>query len=361
MKRRFGILLSCLLLLVLAAPVRADHEQKRLFLVASYDPDNVCGMPQEEGALEELRNQGWIEGKTLLVERFYMDTKRRYVSPEAMRQRGQQALKRLRAFAPDVVLTLDDNAFREVGLALAGQKIPVVFSGLNGQPEDYNRRHHFMNSREHPGGNITGVYEKLYVKKAIELLATAFPDRRGQRVVGIVDDSPTGKGINRQFEIEMAGHNSVAGLYWESRQVSSFEEYRQLIRQLNADPTVGAIYPVAARLPTADGRILTAQEIIAWTVEHNGKPELAVNYFFSKLGLFGGAAVDFHKMGAMAGRQIAWILDGRKAGDLSIVDAPDFALVFNLTRAQQLHLELPMTLLTAADHVYRQRRKHQTE
>ncbi len=159
----------------------------------------------------------------------------------------------------------------------------------------------------------------------------------------------------------MAGRHTIAGLRWENRQVRTFEEYRRLIRQLNADPDVLAIYPVASRLPTSDGRIFTAPEIIAWTIGHSHKPELAVNYFFSKLGLFGGAAVDFQKMGAVAGRQVAWILEGQAPGDLSIVDAPDFALVFNLTRARQLHLKLPMSLLTAADHIYRQNKDHQTE
>ncbi|PNU20308.1 hypothetical protein C2E25_07740 [Geothermobacter hydrogeniphilus] len=325
----------------------------RLFLVASYDCDNVCGAPQETGALNELRDSGWIEGENLILGRFYMQTKSRYTSPDEIHQRGLAALEKIRQFNPDIVLTFDDNAFREVGLALAGGPVPVVFSGLNGQPEDYNRMRRFMTSRQHPEGNITGVYEKLYLKHSLEVLAAAFPGLRGGKVVGITDDSPTGKALSKQFRIELGQARQIAGLQWEERQVKTFGEYQNLIRQLNENPEVVAIYPVAVRLPTADGTTRTARQIFPWTIAHSTKPEMALNYYFSKLGLFGGAAVDFRKMGAVAGRQVGWILEGRRAGDLAIVDAPDYAIVFNLTRAKELGLQIPMPLLTAADHIYR--------
>jgi ABC-type uncharacterized transport system substrate-binding protein len=80
---------------------------------------------------------------------------------------------------------------------------------------------------------------------------------------------------------------------------------------------------------------------------------MSLNYFFSKLGLYGGAAVDFTSMGRMAGEKVARILNGEKAGSLPIEDARDYAIVFNQRRARQLNIAIPTPLLTAADHVYR--------
>ena len=80
---------------------------------------------------------------------------------------------------------------------------------------------------------------------------------------------------------------------------------------------------------------------------------MALNYFFSKLGLFGGAAVDFKSMGFLTGKKAGQILNGTSAGMLPIENAPDYAIVFNVTRAKQLGIEIPAPLLTAADHIYK--------
>ncbi len=351
--KRHLIFVFVILLAAVQAFAVSDTKTRKLFIVASYSRDNVCGSPQEAGALKELRSQGWIEGKNLLVERFYMKTKSRYVTAQAIRQRGQEALRRIRAFAPDVVLTLDDNAFREVGLRLAGQPLPVVFSGVNGQPETYNQQHLFMQNRQHPGGNITGVYEKLYFRRSIEVFASAFPSAKGKKVVALLEDTPTGRAIAIQIRQETPPSHRIAGIECSIRMVHSWDEYREQVTGLNRDPQVAALYPVVLQAADADGNLLTAKEIFTWTVKHNHKPDLAVNYHFAELGYFGGAAVDFDRMGATAGRQIALILDGTPPGNISIVDAPDYALVFNLTRTRQLKLDLPTALLTAADHIYR--------
>ncbi|MCF6178121.1 MAG: hypothetical protein L3J63_01860 [Geopsychrobacter sp.] len=342
--------LCCMLLCV--QPLYAQQiADGRVFMVASYEQQQVCSAPQEQGVMKGLVREGWFEGENLHVKRFYMDTKRKYTSPEAMQHRGEIALALIRSFKPDVVVTLDDNAFREVGLKLAGSDIPVVFSGMNGQPESYNLKKKFMVSRQQPGGNISGVYEKLYVVRSLKVIAAALPKVKPIKAVGITDYSPTGNAITRQLELEL--RDKPAEIGWEMRRAHDWQEYRQIIAELNRDPKVSIIYPIALSLKSSDGRAKTAPEIFKWTTEHNLKPEMPVNYFFAKLGLFGGAAVDFQAMGRVAGSYAGKILAGASVGELPIVDAPDYAIVFNVTRARSLNIEIPSSLLTAADHVYR--------
>jgi ABC-type uncharacterized transport system substrate-binding protein len=81
-------------------------------------------------------------------------------------------------------------------------------------------------------------------------------------------------------------------------------------------------------------------------------PELPANYDFCRLGLFGGAAINFESMGYAAGLYALEILGGQTAGDLPIVDAPDFAIVFNTARAAMLSQSIPLSLLTASDRIY---------
>ncbi len=352
MLRVLTFVLACLSLVLAGATASAAEKKARVLVVHSYGEHHVCGKPQGDGVARALAEGGWVRGKNLELRSFFMDTKKVYTTPEAIRERGRLALEMVESFKPDVVVVLDDNAIREVLLPLVNRKdIAVVFSGMNGQPEAYDRKAHFLESLNKPGHNITGVYEKLYVAKSLRVMAAAIGDiQPGDKVIGITDYSPTGNAITRQFEIELADKKIALG--WELRRVRDFEQYKALIEELNKDPHVKAIYPAALKLQTADGKTLVANEIFDWTTRHSHKPEMALNYYFSKIGLFGGAAVDFTNMGYQAGKKAAMILGGRPAGEIPIEDASSYAIVFNLKRAKRLRIGIPKSLLTAADHVY---------
>ena len=325
----------------------------RVLIVHSYSETHICGAPQGQGVVQALAESGWRAGENLDLRSVYMDTKKTYTTPEAIHRRGEMALAEVESFKPHVVVVLDDNAIREVMLPLVGRDdLSVVFSGMNGQPADYDRKAKFLNTLGQPGHNVTGVYEKLHLLKSLRVMGAALGDPRpGDRVVGITDYSPTGNAITRQFELELAGHEPA--FEWELRRVKDFEEYKTLIHELNADPQVRAIYPAALKLETADGETYTAGKIFEWTVANSNKPEMALNYYFSKIGLFGGAAVDFTAMGRKAGFKAARILKGELPGLIPIEDASEYAIVFNLQRATNLRIDIPEPLLTAADQVYR--------
>ena len=62
----------------------------------------------------------------------------------------------------------------EVMMPLVGRDdISVVFSGMNGQPEMYDKRKHYVDSWAHPGSNVTGLYEKLYAAQAVKVMEQA--------------------------------------------------------------------------------------------------------------------------------------------------------------------------------------------
>jgi len=348
------ILSFYLLCLLVSMPSFARADQSaRVMIVHSYEADHICGQPQGQGVVQALAANGWKQNENLILKSFYMNTKKVHTTPEAIRARARKGLDAIEAFKPDVVVVLDDNAIREVMLPLVGRDdLSVVFSGMNGQPSIYNSKTPFIETADHPGSNVTGVYEKLYLAKSLAVIGSSLNGfAKGDKVVGITDYSPTGNAISRQFELEIAAEKTHVD--WELHRVNNFDEYRTLIHALNEDPKVRAIYPAALSLQTADGGTYTAPEIFAWTIRNSRKPEMSLNYFFSKIGLFGGAAVDFTAMGRMAGDKVARILNGEKAGALPIEDARDYAIVFNQRRARQLNIAIPPPLLTAADHVYR--------
>ncbi len=342
------LIMSCM---VVNYNVFADTWE-RVFILASYEKDNVCGGPQESGIIKGLNKEGWFEDLNMSIEYYYMDTKRTNNTPSAMKQQAKLALEKINTFRPNVLVVIDDNAFREIGLKLVNRKdISIVFSGMNEQPEDYNNIRFFMINRKTPGGNVTGVYEKLYILRSMDVINRSISNEPGNKVISITDFSPTGNAINRQIEIELADNKSQ--MKWEMKRVRNWQEYVELIQRINLDKEVKFIFPIALTLETSDGRTLIAPEIFKWTVKNSLKPEMALNYYFSKLGLYGGAAVDFESMGFLAGKKAGKILNGEKAGDLPIEDAPEYAIVFNIQRAKDLGIKIPLPLLTAADYLYK--------
>lgn len=345
-----SLALSCTLVSGTYASTAADSA--RVMIIHSYERDHVCGAPQAAGVVSALKQAGWVDGKNLQIRSYYMDTKKTNTTPDAIRRQADIALQQVDEFKPELVVVLDDNAIREVMLPLVDRPdTSVVFSGMNGQPEAYNEKKSFMLNKQRPGSNVTGVYEKLWVSKSLVVMNAALQNYdKSNLVVGITDYSPTGNAITRQFELELA--REELPVTWQLRRVKDFNEYQELIRELNANDDVVAIYPAALSLQTDNGDTFTAKNIFRWTTANSEKPEMALNYYFAKIGLFGGAAVDFGAMGYLAGEKAAQILHGKKAGELPIEDAKNYAIVFNTHRANALGIDIPDALLTAADHVY---------
>src|SRR5471030_2196813 len=176
--KRSVILASCAVLAAAVVPLTTiaamaqSQPAKRIYIVQSYEKGHVCGEPQAEGILGALAAAGWEVGRNLTVQSYYMDTYRTNAAPEAMKAEGQKALAEIAEFKPDIVFVLDDAAVRQVMLPLIGRTdLSIVFSGMNGQPEIYNEPKHYLDSWARPGGNVTGVYEKLYAAQSLKVMA----------------------------------------------------------------------------------------------------------------------------------------------------------------------------------------------
>ena len=346
--RKYWILLGTISLLFFTALSNAQEKAKaKIFILHSYSKNHVCGQPQHDGVIAALKENGYVTGKDYALEVYYMNSKKKNNTPELIAEQASIALEKIKQFQPDVLVTLDDNAFRTVALPLVDSDIDIVFCGMNGQPEDYNKQVPSIESVKHPGHNITGIYEKLHIVNAVRVHSHIMTDFQKIRV--FVDPSPTGKAIKKQIELEWKDND--LDVQCELKVVETWEEYQEEIIKASADTTVGAIYPIALLLKDKNGKSYTAPEIFSWTTKNSTKPELALNYSFTDLGLFGGAAVDFFAMGKQAGKMVARILNGEQCGSIPIEDATRYALAFNIVRAKQLNIDIPQDILLAADKI----------
>ena len=110
----FALLFAAAQVSLATAP--STGEQARVLVVHSYGSQHVCGRPQGDGVAAALAERGWHQGKNLEIRSVFMDTKKVYTTPEAIRERAQLALQTVDEFRPHVLVVLDDNAIREVML-----------------------------------------------------------------------------------------------------------------------------------------------------------------------------------------------------------------------------------------------------
>ncbi len=340
---------TILAILLLLSPVHAA-QIKKVFIVHSYENGHICGQPQHDGVIDALEQGGWNVGDNVFVKSYYMDTKRKNNTPELIEEQASLALQEISIFNPDIVVTLDDNAFRTIALPNSQSNTQYVFSGMNGQPELYNQKNTFLKSRQAPGYNITGVYEKLYIQEAIEVLSSM---HELDTILYLGDLSPTGKAITKQFDLETSNAQGLTKTNIQKTTIHSWEEYVQVIEEINNNDNISAFYLGTLLLKDKGGKTFTPPDIIKYTLDHSKKPAIGLNYAFIKLGLYGGATVDFFSMGELVGKKVVQILNGEETGSIPIEDAPRMALVFNLERAEQLGLEIPSDVLLAADEVFR--------
>lgn len=320
-------------------------------MVQSQEKGHVCGEPQAEGVLTALAEAGWQEGLNLDIRFHYMEYYTKNATAELLHADGQRVLAKIEEFEPELVITLDDGAIKEVMMPLVGRSdVSLVFSGMNVDINVYNSRKPFMQSAARPGANVTGVTENLYTAESMRVMAEAVPGLAGGSVLLATDLTVTGEALAKQFAREL---KDVRDVKWEIVRIQRFDEYRAFIERANEDSEVKAVYPLVLTTEGPAGERITAPQIYDWTIGHSRKPEMAANYYFARMGLFGGAVVNFNAMGLRAGRKAAAILSGTKPGEIAIEESPDFAIVFNIKRAHDLGIEIPIHVLTAANAVYK--------
>ncbi len=313
---------------------------QRVLIIQSYSAQNPTAMPQERGIRKALKESGL----PLEIKTFYMNTKTYYITPEAIARQAKRTRELIKKIGPDVIIVVDDNACREVMLKMVDTPYKFVFTGMNMPPEIYNQKIHFMESRIHPGHNITGVFEKLYIAASVRIAQEILPNFR--KAFLFVSNSPTGMAIRESALYEMKKHPVPLQI----REVKDLKDYQDQLALLNGvySPRQAFIMPIVDRLKGLD-RMLNLLEVVDFTLAHNHLPEIGGTLNMVKRGCLGAAVVDFEEMGKQAGEKAVLILKGTPPGNIPIEDARGYKIVINLKRAEELGLKIPFEFLLSAD------------
>jgi putative ABC transport system substrate-binding protein len=200
-------------------------------------------------------------------------------------------------------------------------------------------------SLAHPGGNVTGqtfFVNELYVKR-IALLKEVKP---AMTSVGLL----VAQGLSSIPSLLRAIDAPVKALGVELKPIEVASPY-DCDRALSADSGVSIGGLVVTDSPQFNefGIPDAAGAIAAAAVQH-GMISAGPSVFARYGGLL-GYGVDVVPMFRRAATFVDKILKGAKPGELPIEQATKFELIVNLTTAKALGVDIPSTLLAAADEV----------
>jgi putative ABC transport system substrate-binding protein len=297
-----------LLAVALSANAQPAAKVPRIGVLFPGSPANA--MQFVEAFAKGLRDNGYVEGQNIVVERRF---------GEGKRERIVEAAAELVRLKLDVIVTATDMSIAE--LKRLAPSTPIVMSNAT-DPVGTG----FVASLAHPGGSITGIASispELNAKR-LELLKEAVPGLSRVAIMWNPDDRGSMLDVK---ETESAAR--ALGLQLQSVEVIRAEAVVVIASALTYTNRFQiASLALQHRLPSMYGA--------GPNVEAGG----LIAYGPSYAETWRRSATYVHK-----------ILQGSKPGDLAVEQPTTFEFVINLKTAKALGLALPPSLLRRADQV----------
>lgn len=313
----------CLVLLLASGGIAEAQQPKKVARIGF-----LSAAPSIDPAfLDGLRDLGYVNGKTIVIEHRSADGK----------------LERLPDLATELV-TLKINIIVTQGTpaAQAAKKvtsdIPIVMA-TSGDPVGAG----LVASLARPGGNVTGLslLNDAVVPKQLELLKEAVPTISSVAWLASPAILPE---MMRFKELQAVGPSlGVTVQLVEIRSPESFEDAFALAVRDRIH---------AAMVPPNSSYIPYRQRIVTLAAKHR----LPVAYGFRDFPEAGGFlsyGVNVADLFRRAATYVDKILKGSKATDLPVEQPKKFEFVINLKAAKQIGLTIPPNVLARADRVIR--------
>jgi putative tryptophan/tyrosine transport system substrate-binding protein len=309
-----------------AAHAQQTERARRIGVLTASAEGDQDGQSALAAFRKELRKLGWIEGRNIEI-----DIRWAAGDVELMKRFA----KELVAFQPDLILTSSTPA--AAAMLQQTHTIPVVFV-IVADPVGSG----FVASLPRPGGNATGFTPivRSLGSKWVELLKEIAPQITR---VALLFNPPTATFIEGYLDPFKAAAASV-GAEAIVTPVNDMPDLASLITTQAHEPSAGLVV-----IPDASTTRHRA-EITALAARYH-IPAIYWSRSFTEVGgliSYGPYIVDEYRRAALYADRI---LKGSKPSELPVQAPVKFELVVNRQTAKTLGLDVPPSLLTAADDV----------
>jgi putative tryptophan/tyrosine transport system substrate-binding protein len=275
---------------------------------------------------EGLKEAGYVEGETIVVEYRWADNQMDLLPGFAAElvRRGVAVIVASGGDPPLVAATQPTTT------------IPIV-ANFGIDPVEQK----FVASLNRPGGNVTGVnvFAEALIAKRLDLLRKLLP--RISTVAYLSNPtSPYTLDYQKNFEVAAKALGVQAVIATAANEREGDAAFAGLVRQ-----------GVEALLLESDPFFLSLREHFVALAAQYALPVIYSRREYAAAGGLMGYAPSlteaYRQLGVYAGR----ILKGAKPAELLVIQPNKFELVINLKTAKALGIEIPVSLLAAADEV----------
>ncbi|KLT73130.1 ABC transporter substrate-binding protein [Neisseria arctica] len=275
-----------------------------------------------KGVIEELKTQGFEEGKNLKVD---------FQSAQGSTATAGQIAKKFAGDKPDVIVAIATPSAQS--MVAATKTIPIVYAAVT-DPVAAK----LVPSWEASKTNVTGVSDELPLEPQIELIKKIVPNVKsvgyvyspGEVNSTVVLDQLKAALIPQNITVEAAPAQRSADVPTAARSLKG-----------KAD----LIYT------SLDNNVVSAFESLYKVAVENKLPLLASDTGSVKRGAVAALGVNYIDLGKKTGETVARILKGEKAGDIPSVRMDKLDLIVNKKHAQEQGLTLSDEVLKEAAEV----------
>jgi len=320
-------IMGALLTVSVNAPDSLAADKPKILLIHSYHAEYPWVASITQGVKEALK------GKKVILEIFYMDTKRKTTQVWKV-QAGKLARKKIDGWKPDVVIAADDNAQIFVTQQYVGSEPYFVFCGVNGDPADYGL----------PASNVTGIIERPHFMASLAYLSDIVPNVR--RVAIMSDNGPTSVGA-----LDFMQKESCDIKVLDYRLIGDFELWKKRVSEYNIDADALCIYMYHTIQQEGVVMSMPPQQVMTWTRENCTIPTIGYFDFAIEDGMFCGVVESGKEHGYEAAQMALALLNGEDIKNLPVKTAQEELKMINLTTAEKLGLTVPAEVLASTDRV----------
>jgi len=287
----------------------------KILIVNSYSVNDQCGIPQLQGFLAVMYKNGY---KPTDFDIYFLNSRKS--SKKKMLKKVSNILKNLNKYK--FVVVFDDMAFKLVGIPASKNGKWVYFSGMNYPYRLYEKKYKLPL-------NISGVYEKLYIKNTFKVFNKIKPINK----IALFYSDGIGEVLKLQVQEEVK--NTIFSKKIDYIKVNTLKELIKKTKMVNSNNSYTLFLPFALSLKNKNQKIPFSKFKNVY-LKNIKKPDNSVNMAFAKLGFLGFGGVDFYKMGM----QLAKLIINHPYKHI-IEDAKDNYFFINVKRAKEINFTLP--------------------
>jgi putative ABC transport system substrate-binding protein len=287
----------------------------------------LCATVCPTVVLDELRQLGWIEGSTILIDR----------KPAASRvERLPQLAKELVHSKVDLIIATAPQPARAAKDATTEISIVMLYVA---DPVGVG----LVQSLARPGGNLTGVATLVpggLVGKSLQLLKELLPTAR--RIAVLIN--PTNEVVNRLLPIEAPPAAAQLGFQLDVIEVREIAELAAAVARAKKQGADALFVPGDPMFHSPPNRLpdLAAEAKL---------PALYLPRSLVEAGGLMSYSADLDAIQRRGAHYVDRILRGAKPAELPIEQPTSYQLVINIKTAKALGLDVPSSLLTVADEI----------